>query len=447
MAQPVTQQAPQGPPPETFPAPTNHLNAEVLVPVNDPTYNAYIHANRQRAWSLIRSDDLSRYNWDMRSHDNARPNEGPPAVPSATDPNPLPTQIPNDDVHDDADEDDDEILDLGDSMHAVSLSDSSAPSCPFQHINKHAGSPNFMGCPFLRSLGYDPGKLLAFHNYPLAFKFYADSIRHHPDVLPMDMSYFDFVKQLDSIAHPVDLPPSSAYSKARGLDLMSVLPSTTWEDGETLDAFASTLFVTASGLPGRKPALARPVPSLRSTAYYDNLHGRCHYSSYYVAPMAILNHFDTNIASSLLATLLCPSRNTAFNKANGHAYVAQERNLTVSEFIRQWYTRYQLGRVREDIETTREARARNLGYDEDLWVSISNEAAYVHNWVRPKKITRPANADCRKFDIQGIPWSTTLKTRRGHAREIRDNTYKSYHNIARYSQQVSSRLYGMPCSC
>ena len=447
-AYPTPQHSLHGYPPETAPVPTHNFNTELLVPTDDDDdYDPHLYANRQRAWSLILPDDLSQYQWDMDPQNtlrcphaerpsnehasNERDDNDFPISSTTGPPHEMPTDsdavtahLTNYDVdYHDANDDGNQIP--GDSMQPVSLFNTLKPTCPFKYINKHTGSGiNFVGCPFIRSLGHDPTKLLAFHRYPSAFNVFRNSIRHHVDVLPTNvMSIFDTMEMLGSTSHPVDFPSRLQYSTEPGLDVMAVLPCTTWQDGETPDAFASTLFVTAAGLPGRAPVPARPVRRLLSSDDYEDIHCRCYRSSWFLDPRDFFSQFDADIASSLFATLLCPSDDTDFNKANGHAYTARERNLTVSEFIRQWYARHKL--------------KGGPKFGEGFWSSISDQAAFVHDWVRPKKITRPANANTHEFDIQGIPWSTTLATRRGEARDLRDHTYKSYQNIASYVPAVS----------
>ncbi|EFW17889.1 conserved hypothetical protein [Coccidioides posadasii str. Silveira] len=101
-----------------------------------------------------------------------------------------------------------------------------------------------------------------------------------------------------------------------------------------------------------------------------------------------------------------------------------ERNLTVDQFIRQWFVRSCVPRY-------------HLRAFKEPFVPISPEAANVLDWERPAKISRPDSS--RLYDIQGIPWSTTLKVKRSDARALRDRLYTSYHNL-KYTPHGYHRL-------
>ncbi|KAG8207657.1 Gibberellin MYB transcription factor [Trichophyton interdigitale] len=92
-----------------------------------------------------------------------------------------------------------------------------------------------------------------------------------------------------------------------------------------------------------------------------------------------------------------------------------ERNLTVEQFIRQWYLRARMSQDRLGIKHP--------------YPPIASEAMNVQNWQRPTKISRPDDHKGRYFDIQNIPWSSKLNVDRAAARNLRDQWYTSYHNL------------------
>ncbi|EZF75555.1 hypothetical protein H105_02965 [Trichophyton soudanense CBS 452.61] len=92
-----------------------------------------------------------------------------------------------------------------------------------------------------------------------------------------------------------------------------------------------------------------------------------------------------------------------------------ERNLTVEQFIRQWYLRARMSHDRLGIKHP--------------YPPIASEAMNVQNWQRPTKISRPDDHKGRNFDIQNIPWTSKLNVDRAAARSLRDQWYTSYHNL------------------
>lgn len=100
------------------------------------------------------------------------------------------------------------------------------------------------------------------------------------------------------------------------------------------------------------------------------------------------------------------------NKRHSPAF---ERNLTVEQFIRQWYLRARMSQDRLGIKHP--------------YPPIASEAMNVQNWQRPTKISRPDDHKGRYFDIQNIPWSSKLNVDRAAARSLRDQWYTSYHNL------------------
>lgn len=493
VAYPTPQNSLDGSSPPPNVAPTPIANTYTAQPQdddhNDDDDNDNVHddeidafAARQRAFSLIMPDDLSRYrsdalpdielrypsdderssveddSWGLYPHDEddrdsfhmededvvvwekKSDDEGvtdaTPVIPSppAEVSTPMPSVQSNPLAHQTSGNDNANGAE-GYQDHFDSMPTNSPPkksSCPFTYLNPPG--VNYMACPFLRgvvSQGRSQDKLpksVSSKDYRLAFKAFTNSIAHHGDVLPMlAPNTFDAMRLLDSVRHPTSFHGAFKIPFDVSLfDVEGALPSTTWEDGrEHLDASVSTLFVTTAGMPARDPAPARPTrPLLPKMQEYYDLHDPCHRSNYYLDPDLILDNFHPTISCALLATLLCPSQDTEFNKANGRPFPANERNLTVSEFVRQWLARS----ILED---------EDLDLGEDFFTPISSEAAHIHDWLRPKKISRPKNRSITDFDIQGIPWSSKLKVRRLEARQIRDATYKSYHNIAGQDPGVS----------
>ncbi|KMQ47330.1 WD repeat protein [Trichophyton rubrum] len=100
------------------------------------------------------------------------------------------------------------------------------------------------------------------------------------------------------------------------------------------------------------------------------------------------------------------------NKRHSPAF---ERNLTVEQFIRQWYLRARMSHDRLGIKHP--------------YPPIASEAMNVQNWQRPTKISRPDDHKGRNFDIQNIPWTSKLNVDRAAARSLRDQWYTSYHNL------------------
>ncbi|EFR05319.1 hypothetical protein MGYG_08330 [Nannizzia gypsea CBS 118893] len=107
---------------------------------------------------------------------------------------------------------------------------------------------------------------------------------------------------------------------------------------------------------------------------------------------------------------IVPDENT--NKRHSPAF---ERNLTVEQFIRQWYLRARMSRDRLGMK--------------HKYPAIAPEAMNVQNWQRPTKISRPDDHKGRYFDIQNIPWMSKLDVDRAAARALRDQWYTSYHNL------------------
>ncbi|KAL1960994.1 hypothetical protein VTO42DRAFT_4882 [Malbranchea cinnamomea] len=105
-----------------------------------------------------------------------------------------------------------------------------------------------------------------------------------------------------------------------------------------------------------------------------------------------------------------------------------ERNLTVSQFIRQWFVRSRVPRGPLKMDT------------DEFFIPIATDAAHVTTWKRPLKIARPANRKVTDYDIQGIPWLTKLKVTRQEARSRRDSLYRSYHNMAVKENEFAQTL-------
>lgn len=169
-------------------------------------------------------------------------------------------------------------------------------------------------------------------------------------------------------------------------------------------------------------AIQRRVPSesllhpLLTVEQYQILHEFSEHSSYYINPALILKSFPPSIAASLLAVPLTPREGEYYTDADGFEILAYERNLTVDQFIRQWFL------------PPRAPHSHVCGMQGPL-VPISPEEVQVIDWNRPAKISRPESHESKSFEIQNIPWSKKLKVSRDYARAVRDKTYNSYRNL------------------
>ncbi|WEW59309.1 hypothetical protein PRK78_004778 [Emydomyces testavorans] len=199
-------------------------------------------------------------------------------------------------------------------------------------------------------------------------------------------------------------------------------------DSQTYPAGESSLSParSISGI-GARSSSARSRRPLLSEEQYHDLHELSQYSYFFIRPSLVLQAFkdEDHLASSLLASPLAPSVGEFYVDANGNRYPAFERNLTVDQFIRQWYLRCRIPQC-------------DLGMMKDPFIQISSEAAHVLDWERPAKISRPDTS--RIYDIQGIPWSTKLNVKRSDARALRDRLYTSYHNLKYIPGYYSSVL-------
>ncbi|KAI1964801.1 hypothetical protein LOZ58_001491 [Ophidiomyces ophidiicola] len=175
------------------------------------------------------------------------------------------------------------------------------------------------------------------------------------------------------------------------------------------------------------PSARNPRPLLSDDEYY-HIHAASIPSPYFIHPMLILRIFNdhTHVASSLLATPLAPPDGDFYGDANGIQYPAFERNLSIDQFIRQWFLR------------SRTHVPRICGAKRPITIPISSEAAHVLDWERPSKISRPEPS--KIYDIQGIPWSTRLKVKRSDARRQRDQMYSCYHNLKYVPRTYSNVL-------
>ena len=158
-----------------------------------------------------------------------------------------------------------------------------------------------------------------------------------------------------------------------------------------------------------------PTPALLPDHEYINLHKKTEYSSFYIEPSLILEHFPPHVAGALLAHPLAPEDKDTYIDADGYDQVAYESNLTIEQFIKQWL-------IRSHIPP--HALCMN-----ESFVPISTEAANVRDWKRPEKITRPDSYKGEVYDIQQIPWEEKLRVDREDARYLRDRLYTAYRNL------------------
>ncbi|KAI5283926.1 hypothetical protein KEM55_001291, partial [Ascosphaera atra] len=101
-----------------------------------------------------------------------------------------------------------------------------------------------------------------------------------------------------------------------------------------------------------------------------------------------------------------------------------ETNLTVSQFVKQWFVR-----SRPD--------SKGIVSPGSPYTDISHEAVNIDSWQRPERITRPPNyaQGGQPYDIQGLSWSR-LNVPRSLARRLRDNVYRAYLNFNTDERQV-----------
>jgi hypothetical protein len=171
---------------------------------------------------------------------------------------------------------------------------------------------------------------------------------------------------------------------------------------------------SAENLASSTAPQTRPLLSL---ARYKRLHRYCEYSQYFIPPGLILDIFNKSVASMLLATPLAPLIREVYVDADGFEFTAVERNMTVSQFIRQWFVR---SHVQIPPHGAPVPKPR---------VMLPKEAIHVEQWDRPSKVSRPESGNFSAFDIQAIPWFQKLRISREDARAYRDRVYKSYHNL------------------
>ncbi|KAM5468120.1 hypothetical protein MferCBS49748_003648 [Microsporum ferrugineum] len=161
--------------------------------------------------------------------------------------------------------------------------------------------------------------------------------------------------------------------------------------------------------PEHQPEHHQHLPLLTQEEY-ETLHEPTDYSPFFIPPIMVLHSFNSYTSSILLANPLAP-----VNNANQNKPPAFERNLTVEQFIRQWYIRSRVSHERFGVK--------------EPYPPISGEAIHVLQWPRPTKISRPEDHKNRLFDIQNIPWTSKLNVDRAEARALRDRWYTSYHNL------------------
>ncbi|KAF3480845.1 WD repeat protein [Arthroderma uncinatum] len=213
-----------------------------------------------------------------------------------------------------------------------------------------------------------------------------------------------FGRHTMSISTPVAAPGIPFGEDEDSDPFIPPLPNEYSEESLSTNASSSEETVIPRSEPEPRP------PPLLTREEYEDLHEPSELSPYYIPPAIILQSFNAPTASTLLAALLAPA-----DDANQNPLPAFERNLTVEQFIRQWYIRGRLNNVRIS--------------GNEPYHPVSSEAIHVLQWARPTKISRPENHQSRTFDIQNIPWQQKLNVDRAAARSVRDRWYTSYHNL------------------
>lgn len=230
---------------------------------------------------------------------------------------------------------------------------------------------------------------------------------------------------------PNDLVKYKAYVAAHMSRQFSgeTRPSTTSDTTTVPQAKSSQLpFIGESSQGKATPGIRTPRPShpLLTPEQYYARHQDSESSIYYIHPSLVLRKFEAHIASPLLATLLAPPLSRPQIGANGHVALAFERNLTIDQFIRQWFMRARVPRIR-------------MPELAGLFVNLPSEAAHVLDWERPAKISRPDSSTV--YDIQAIPWEAKLGVKRSNARLLRDRMYTAYQNLNPPDNDVSAKIY------
>lgn len=395
--------------------------------------------------SYRRSDTPAR---DMANGVNPNHSSAePPVMPQVPPPDQL--SITPDDLHEYYDDDDD----LGElSMHTESMNNRFLDSVSFlftpAFIDVFASFSHFIYCIAHASMNlkresHEPACLLElvsssslyylFHRNapPRILEVLGDSFLLDCDFLFQILRHGIFIRAPALLAHN-----SLGAAQPSAPEAAELHPQERTESGQLSEpllleegtpsqslGLPSNEVIVAAPENGMQPSVQSPVSSsgsrrpLLTESQYRELHRQSENSLYYIPPKLILQFFDSLVASSVLATPLAPYEcESEFHvEANEVAFSAFERNLTVDQFIRQWFIRSRLPH-------------RQLGMKEQF-LPISEEAAHVLSWNRPAKITRPDNVRSPSFDIQGIPWSQQLQVKREDARHLRDKLYTSYHNL------------------
>ncbi|KAL2818095.1 hypothetical protein BJX63DRAFT_419372 [Aspergillus granulosus] len=128
--------------------------------------------------------------------------------------------------------------------------------------------------------------------------------------------------------------------------------------------------------------------------------------------------YDTDIEIAMEQYFADPAQATTI--------AAQERNLNIDQFIDQWI--YQ--------SSTAPIPMLSLAPP----VLPQNNLSSITGWVPPARTTRPSGYTGESYDIQQIPWWEKLRVKRSDARYLRDQWYKSYHNLQYTRQRPGARL-------
>ncbi|OJJ68877.1 hypothetical protein ASPBRDRAFT_32637 [Aspergillus brasiliensis CBS 101740] len=105
----------------------------------------------------------------------------------------------------------------------------------------------------------------------------------------------------------------------------------------------------------------------------------------------------------------------------------RERNLNVDQFIAQWVYQSSAASAIPSLSMSSAHLPRSA-------------IAHLIGWIPPPKIFRPPGYTRDFYDLQQIPWWDALRIKRAYVRELRDQSYTSYHNLEYSRQRPGARL-------
>ncbi|GKZ72744.1 hypothetical protein AnigIFM60653_011869 [Aspergillus niger] len=105
----------------------------------------------------------------------------------------------------------------------------------------------------------------------------------------------------------------------------------------------------------------------------------------------------------------------------------RERNLNVDQFIAQWLYQSSAASSIPSLSMSSAQLPRSA-------------IAHLIGWIPPPKIYRPPGYTRDFYDLQQIPWWDALRIKRAYVRELRDQSYTSYHNLEYSRQRPGARL-------